>query len=52
LVARAVETDDETIANQLVAADAGDRRQILDALGASRKRARDQDTDDGCEHYP
>ena len=39
LVARAVETDDEAVADELVAAHARDRREILDALGVRRSRS-------------
>ena len=38
LVAGAVEADDEAVADELVAAHAGDRREILDALGVSGAR--------------
>ena len=40
LIAGAVEADDEAIADELVAANAGDRREVLDALGARRARTR------------
>ena len=40
LVARSVETDDEAVADELVAAHAGDRRDILDAFRVRAARGR------------